>query len=140
MTIVLTGKNLESCFRSLLLCRSDSCLFLYPERFLYESLFLYRLQAHALSRTQPHLPPPSHPPPSSTFPPSFHHTSPSQQQNHTHYNDPDADIARWIEERNILLQTGVYTHSDPTIQKLDKKIREALVAKSSHEEEQSSSY
>ena len=43
----------------------------------------------------------------------------------------DANIARWIEERNILLQTGVYTHADPTIQKLDKKIQEALLEKRS---------
>ncbi len=100
----------------------DSNLFAFPQR----------LQAHALSRSQPivpsHLPP--HPPP------NLHPSSPS---NH-HGNDPDSDIAGWIEERNILLQTGVYTHSDPTIQKLDKKIREALVAKSSSHEEQSSSY
>ena len=36
------------------------------------------------------------------------------------------DVARWIEERDILLQTGVYTHNDVTIEKLDKKIKEAL--------------
>lgn len=36
------------------------------------------------------------------------------------------DIARWIEERDILLQTGVYTHNDLTIQKLDQKIKAAL--------------
>ena len=38
----------------------------------------------------------------------------------------NSDVTRWIEERDILLQTGVYTHSDPTIQKLDEKIKEAL--------------
>lgn len=38
----------------------------------------------------------------------------------------DTNVARWIEERDILLQTGVYTSSDPTIQKLDLKIRQAL--------------
>lgn len=36
------------------------------------------------------------------------------------------DIARWIEERDILLQTGVYTHNDLTIQTLDQKIKAAL--------------
>ena len=36
------------------------------------------------------------------------------------------DVARWIEERDILLQTGVYTHNDVTIEKLDKKIKAAL--------------
>ena len=36
------------------------------------------------------------------------------------------DVARWIEERDILLQTGVYSHSDPTIQNLDQKIKAAL--------------
>ena len=35
-------------------------------------------------------------------------------------------VARWVEERDILLQTGVYTHSDLTIQKLDQKIKAAL--------------
>ena len=37
-----------------------------------------------------------------------------------------ADMTRWIEERDILLQTGVYTSTDPTIQKLDHKIRSAM--------------
>lgn len=41
----------------------------------------------------------------------------------------DSDVARWMEERDILLQTGVYTTSDPTIQKLDLKIRAALAKK-----------
>ena len=38
----------------------------------------------------------------------------------------DVNVARWIEERDILLQTGVYTSSDPTIQRLDQRIREKL--------------
>jgi hypothetical protein len=36
------------------------------------------------------------------------------------------DVARWIEERDILLQTGVYTHNDVTIQKLDQKNKGSL--------------
>jgi len=40
--------------------------------------------------------------------------------------DVDVNVARWIEERDILLQTGVYTSSDPTIQRLDQRIREKL--------------
>ena len=85
-----------------------------------------RLQAQTLAKTQhyTHLPPP---PPS-----SLHPRTPPR-----HDSDIDTDIARWIEERNILLQTGVYTHSDPTIQKLDKKIRDALNAKSSLDEQSS---
>lgn len=35
------------------------------------------------------------------------------------------DVARWMEEREILLQTGVYSHQDLTIQKLDQKIKTA---------------
>lgn len=38
----------------------------------------------------------------------------------------NADVARWIEERDILLQTGVYSGTDPTIQRLDTKIRVAM--------------
>ena len=38
----------------------------------------------------------------------------------------DPAVARWIEERDILLQTGVYSSNDPTIARLDQKIREAL--------------
>lgn len=36
------------------------------------------------------------------------------------------DVARWIEERDVLLQTGLYTHNDLTIQTLDQKIKAAL--------------
>lgn len=36
------------------------------------------------------------------------------------------DVARLIEERDILLQTGVYTHQDFTIQNLDERIKAAL--------------
>ena len=38
----------------------------------------------------------------------------------------ESEVARWVEERDILLQTGVYSNTDPTIQKLDRKIRDAL--------------
>lgn len=43
--------------------------------------------------------------------------------------DIDSNIARLIEERDILLQTGVYDNSDPTIQKLDDRIRAALATR-----------
>ena len=36
------------------------------------------------------------------------------------------DVARWIEERDILLETGVYTQNDFTIQQLDQKIKACL--------------
>jgi hypothetical protein len=39
---------------------------------------------------------------------------------------PNPDVARWIEERDILLETGVYTHNDFTIQQLDQKIKACL--------------
>lgn len=42
----------------------------------------------------------------------------------------ESEVARWIEERDILLQTGVYTSADPTIQRLDLKIREAMAQQS----------
>jgi len=38
-----------------------------------------------------------------------------------------SDVARWIEEREILLQTGVYSDTDVTIQALDSKIRGAML-------------
>ncbi|XP_003387094.1 PREDICTED: centrosomal protein of 120 kDa-like [Amphimedon queenslandica] len=79
-----------------------------------------RLRAQALSKT-PVPGSPRHTPTRQTTPIL---TSPRLQT-------IDANIARWIEERNILLQTGVYTHADPTIQKLDKKIQEALLEKRS---------
>ena len=41
----------------------------------------------------------------------------------------DADITRWIEERDILLQTGLYSSDDPTISRLDQQIRNAMAAK-----------
>lgn len=41
----------------------------------------------------------------------------------------DADITRWIEERDILLQTGLYSSDDPTISRLDHQIRTAMAAK-----------
>ena len=63
------------------------------------------------------------------------HTLAKDPHSHSHKPDAhapvDSDIARWIEERDILLQTGVYSSFDPTIQKLDQKIRDALAVKSS---------
>ena len=41
----------------------------------------------------------------------------------------DADITRWVEERDILLQTGLYSSDDPTISRLDQQIRNAMAAK-----------
>lgn len=41
----------------------------------------------------------------------------------------DADITRWIEERDILLQTGLYSSDDATISRLDQQIRTAMAAK-----------
>ena len=38
-------------------------------------------------------------------------------------NSMTPDVARLIEERDVLLQTGVYNNSDVTIQKLDQKIK-----------------
>ena len=38
-------------------------------------------------------------------------------------NTASPEVARWIEERDILLETGVYTNNDFTIQQLDKKIK-----------------
>ena len=64
------------------------------------------------------------------------HTSPSTQSHpppltsqdptNDHKSQLNPDVARWIEERDILLQTGVYSNTDTTIQKLDAKIRQAL--------------
>jgi len=42
------------------------------------------------------------------------------------------DIARWIEERDILLQTGLYSSDDATITRLDHQIRIAMAAKHTH--------
>jgi len=42
------------------------------------------------------------------------------------------DVARWIEERDILLQTGLYSSDDPTITRLDHQIRTAMAAKHNH--------
>ena len=41
----------------------------------------------------------------------------------------EGKIARWVEQRNILLQTGVYSSEDPTIMRLDENINAALKAK-----------
>ena len=43
-------------------------------------------------------------------------------------NELEAKIARWVEQRNILLQTGVYSRDDPTIVRLDENINAALNA------------
>ena len=69
-----------------------------------------RLQEQTLSSLKPA-------PPSSPHPLPLH--TPVDK-------DVDVNVARWIEERDILLQTGVYTSSDPTIQRLDQRIREKL--------------
>jgi len=37
-------------------------------------------------------------------------------------------VAKLLEERDTLLQTGVYTNDDPVIEELDKQIRQ-LIAK-----------
>ena len=50
--------------------------------------------------------------------------SPSKAQSVT-----DADITRWIEERDILLQTGLYSSDDATISRLDHQIRAAMATK-----------
>ena len=42
------------------------------------------------------------------------------------------DIARWIEERDILLQTGLYSSDDATITRLDHQIRTAMAVKHNH--------
>lgn len=80
-------------------------------------MFLFcRLQSHTLAKS-----------------PRSHSHKPDSHAPHAHslHSSVDGDIARWIEERDILLQTGVYSSFDPTIQKLDKKIRDALAVKSS---------
>ena len=41
----------------------------------------------------------------------------------------DSRIAKLIEERDTLLQTGVYTTDDRIIAELDRQIREAIAAK-----------
>ena len=41
----------------------------------------------------------------------------------------DSRIAKLIEERDTLLQTGVYTTDDRIISELDRQIREAIAAK-----------
>ncbi len=106
-------------------------------------LYIDRLQEHTfnsqpqpVTEKQPHTSStsPSHthqpPPPSSSPGPPDPHSHP-----HHHHNGKEGrssrgnlsnDVARWIEERDILLQTGVYSSTDPTIQKLDSKIREVM--------------
>ena len=41
----------------------------------------------------------------------------------------DSKIAKLIEERDTLLQTGVYTTDDRIIAELDRQIREAIASK-----------
>ena len=62
---------------------------------------------------------------------STHNASVPAQSAKEHESTLHSDVAHWIEERDILLQTGVYTSSDLTIQKLDQKIKAALNSKSS---------
>ncbi len=59
-------------------------------------------------------------------PPSLTVEEPVQPSRSSEGTEKDSEVARWIEERDILLQTGVYTSADPTIQRLDQRIREAL--------------
>ena len=44
-------------------------------------------------------------------------------------SEVDDRVARLIEERDTLLQTGVYTHDDRIIKELDRQIRESLALK-----------
>lgn len=46
----------------------------------------------------------------------------------TSKSELESKIARWVEQRNILLQTGVYSREDPTIVRLDENINAALNA------------
>lgn len=54
------------------------------------------------------------------------HSGQAQPSSTDAANTLTADVARWIEEREILLQTGVYSDTDVTIQTLDAKIRGAM--------------
>lgn len=45
--------------------------------------------------------------------------------------DVDSRIAKLIEERDILLHTGVYTTDDRIIVELDKQIRDAIASRGS---------
>jgi len=85
----------------------------------------HRLQEQTLSKPSPpthtHSPlTPTHSPP---LPTQSHPVPPTQRKENV-----DPNVARWIEERDILLQTGVYSNNDSTIQKLDSKIRHAMQA------------
>lgn len=66
-------------------------------------------------------------------PPTDEHTHAAHDSHMASHGNSgiDSNVARWIEERDILLQTGVYSSSDPTIQKLDLKIRQALAQQAS---------
>ena len=70
---------------------------------MYFVIFVCRLQKGNLSDEKPHL-----------------------QRKSSIDTTANPNVARWIEERDILLQTGVYTHNDFTIQELDKKINASL--------------
>lgn len=50
------------------------------------------------------------------------------QENH---EELDNRIAKLIEERDTLLQTGVYTTDDRIIVELDRQIRDAIASKAS---------
>ena len=102
----------------------NCCVYPLPNTLFYPQ---HRLQEQTLNpqKTPPPGSPLHRPPP----PSSLGHPSP----NHPQTTPPaagsgglNADVARWIEERDILLQTGVYSGTDPTIQRLDSKIRVAM--------------
>lgn len=38
-----------------------------------------------------------------------------------------ADVARWIEERDSLMQTGLYSDTNVIVQQLDQKIKGAML-------------
>ena len=52
-----------------------------------------------------------------------------ERQNTQRKEELDNKIAKLIEERDTLLQTGVYTTEDRIIAELDRQIREAIASK-----------
>ena len=115
----------------LLLVLLNFCLSLF-------TFTLNRLQEHTLAQQAPLPKEPRHPwppPPTTTTLDEHHHSSPgAAHDSHMTHPGVDSNVARWIEERDILLQTGVYSSNDPTIQKLDLKIRQALAQQPSTSE------
>jgi len=66
----------------------------------------------------------------------FQQSQPSPQTTHEvtiRENNEELDnrIAKLIEERDTLLQTGVYTTDDRIIVELDRQIRDAIASKAS---------